>query len=67
MESFEHGAKTGRVRLNDNPINAFCFGNAVLDEDKLENVKPVRRSLFMKIDGVITALMCMRLFIDYEG
>ena len=67
VESFEHGAKTGRVRLNDNPINAFCFGNAVLDEDKLENVKPVRRSLFMKIDGVITALMCMRLFIDYEG
>lgn len=67
VESFEHGAKTGKVWMNDNPINAFCFGNAVLDEDKLENVKPVRRSLFMKIDGVITALMCMRLFIDYEG
>ena len=67
VESFEHGAKTGRVRMNDNPINAFCFGNAVLDEDRLENVKPVKRGQYRKIDGVVTTLMCLRMFIDYEG
>lgn len=66
VESFEHGAKTGHIFINDNPINAYCFGNAVLDSDKLENVKPVKRKQTQKIDGVITKLMCLRLFIDYE-
>lgn len=66
VESFEHGAKTGHIFIDDNPINAYCFGNAVLDTDKLENCKPVKRKHSHKIDGVITKLMCLRLFIDYE-
>ena len=66
VESFEHGAKTGHIFINDNPINAYCFGNAVLDTDKLENCKPIKRKQTQKIDGVITMLMCLRLFIDYE-
>ena len=66
VESFEHGVKTGHIFINDNPINAYCFGNAVLDTDKLENCKPVKRKHTQKIDGVITKLMCLRLFIDYE-
>ena len=65
VESFEHGAKTGHIFINDNPINYYCFGNAVLDTDKLENCKPIKRKQMQKIDGVITKLMCMRLFIDY--
>lgn len=64
VESFEHGAKTGRIFINDNPINFYCFGNAVLDFDNLENCKPVKRRHTEKIDGVITKLMCLRLFID---
>lgn len=64
VESFEHGAKTGHIFINDNPINYYCFGNAVLDTDKLENCKPIKRKHTQKIDGVITKLMCMRLFID---
>lgn len=64
VESFEHGVKTGRIFINDNPINYYCFGNAVLDFDKLENCKPIKRKQTQKIDGVITKLMCMRLFID---
>lgn len=66
VESFEHGAKTGHIFINDNPINAYCFGNAVLDSDRLENCKPIKRKQTQKIDGVITKLMCLRLFIDYE-
>lgn len=66
VESFEHGAKTGHIFINDNPINAYCFGNAVLDTDKLENCKPIKRKQTQKIDGVITMLMCLRMFIDYE-
>lgn len=64
VESFEHGAKTGHIFINDNPINYYCFGNAVLDTDKLENCKPIKRKQTQKIDGVITMLMSLRLFID---
>lgn len=64
VETFEHGVKTGHVFINDNPINFYCFGNAVLDFDNLENCKPLKRSHNQKIDGVITMLMCQRLFID---
>lgn len=66
VESFEHGAKTGRIFIDSNPINAYCFGNAVLDTDKLENCKPIKRKQSQKIDGVITKLMCLRMFIDYQ-
>ena len=64
VESFEHGVKTGHIFINDNPINYYCFGNAVLDSDKLENCKPIKRKHTQKIDGVITKLMCLRLFMD---
>lgn len=64
VESFEHGVKTGHIFINDNPINYYCFGNAVLDSDKLENCKPIKRKQTQKIDGVITKLMCLRLFMD---
>ena len=64
VEFFEHCFKTGHVKINDNPINYFCFGNAVLDYDKLENCKPIKRSHNMKIDGVITMLMCQKMFLD---
>lgn len=67
VESFEHGAKTGRLFINDNPINAYCFGNAVLDTDRLENCKPIKRKDTQKIDGVITMLMAMRLLLDMEN
>lgn len=66
VQSFEHGIFTGRIFINDNPINYFCFGNAVLDEDKVENLKPVKRTHSQKIDGVITMLMALRMFMDYE-
>lgn len=66
VESFEHGVKTGHIYINENPINYYCFGNAVLDTDKLENCKPVKRKQTQKIDGVITKLMCLRMFMDYE-
>lgn len=65
VEVFEHGIVTGSVFINDNPINYYCFGNAVLDHDKLENCKPMKRTDTQRIDGVITMLMCQRQFIDY--
>jgi phage terminase large subunit-like protein len=66
VQSFEHGCKTGHIFINPNPINAYCFGNAILDTDNLGNSKPIKRARYQKIDGLITMLMCLRLFIDYE-
>ena len=59
-------AKTGQVTFNHNDINSYCFGNAVMDEDKLENRKPIKRTQTGKIDGVITALMTFHLFNNYQ-
>lgn len=67
VDSFEHALKTGHLFINNNPINFYCFGNAVLDHDKLDNCKPVKRSDNNRIDGVITKLMCIRQWGDYVG
>lgn len=64
VESFEVCVRTGKIAINDNPINWYCFGNAVLEEDSLENVKPVKRHKSQKIDGVITMLMCHKMFME---
>lgn len=55
-----------KIVLNDNPINVFCLTNCVLDEDHLENKKPIKISQFRKIDGVITLLMDLGLLYSYE-
>lgn len=64
VESFEVGIRTGRLVIDDNPINAFCFSNAYLDEDSMRNKKPQKKFHNGKIDGVITKLMCLKLFAD---
>lgn len=66
VESFELAAKTEKVTFNNNPINWYCFGNAVMDEDRLENRKPIKRGQTEKIDGVVTTLMTFYLFNNFE-
>ncbi len=58
------GIRTGRLVIDDNPINAFCFANSYLDEDSMRNKKPQKKFHNGKIDGVITKLMCLKLFAD---
>lgn len=48
-----------RIALNANPINAYCLCNCVMDEDKMGNRKPMKAAPYRKIDGTITALMCL--------
>lgn len=68
VEAFEllaWGNLVGIV-LNNNPINAYCLCNCVIDEDRLENKKPIKVSQFRKIDGAITLLMTLGLMCTYE-
>lgn len=55
-----------RIWFHPNPITAWCFSNAVIDEDNKGNRKPMKRysNSPMKIDGVITNLMCLKLWND---
>ena len=68
VESFEMLAYDDPVRivLNDNPINVYCLTNCVLDEDRLENKKPLKISQYRKIDGVIVVLMTLGQLYTFE-
>lgn len=55
-----------RLELNGNPINLFCLRNCLIDTDRLENKKPIKRSQYQKIDGVITLLMTIGMLNSYE-
>lgn len=65
VESFELAAKTKKISFNQNPIVWYCFGNAMMDEDRLGNKKPIKRSANEKIDATITNLMTFHLFNNY--
>lgn len=64
VESFELMAHHSppQIALNNNPINAYCLANAVVDEDRLGNRKIVKPSLNRKIDGAICVLMTIGMF-----
>jgi phage terminase large subunit-like protein len=65
VQIFEYSLLHDRLTIDPNPINAYCFDNCILDKDRLENTKPIKRLANKKIDGVITELMTLRLFADY--
>lgn len=67
VDSFQYGALTGKETMNNNPINVFCITNAVIDVDRMENKKPVKRSPDLKIDGIVCTLMCHWLFNNWES
>lgn len=68
VESFEMLAwdSPARIEMNNNPINAFCLENCVIDTDNLENKKPLKVSQYRKIDGAITMLMTLGLLYTFE-
>lgn len=68
VESFEMLAYSDppKITLNDNPINVYCLTNCVIDEDRLENKKPMKISQYRKIDGTITMLMTLGQLYSFE-
>lgn len=61
VETFEIFAWSNpmRIALNNNPINAYCLCNCVIEEDRLENRKPMKAAPYRKIDGTITMLISL--------
>ena len=66
VESFEIALYRNKITFDPNPITPYCFGNAVLDEDRLGNKKPIKRLQNGKIDSTITNLMTFHLFNTFE-
>ena len=68
VESFEMlaYAEPAQIVFNNNPINVYCLTNCVIDEDRLENKKPLKISQYRKIDGTITMLMTLGQLYSYE-
>lgn len=56
-ESIELTVARRQMTFDPNPITSYCFSNAVIDEDRLENRKPVKATQNAKIDGAITNTM----------
>lgn len=67
VESFEIALYRDKITFDPNPITPYCFSNAVLDEDRLGNKKPIKRLQNGKIDSTITNLMTFHLFNNLEN
>ena len=65
IESFELALYRNKITFDPNPITPYCFSNAVLDEDRNMNKKPVKKTHNAKIDSTITNLMTFHLFNNY--
>lgn len=59
VESMEIAILHRQITFDRNPITAYCFANSALDEDRMENKKPIKISKNGKIDSTITNLMCI--------
>lgn len=63
-QAFAHLVNMGDgcpLAFSANPILPWCFGNCYLEEDRMECVKPVKKSAGQKIDAAICTLMCIKL------
>lgn len=66
IESFELAFYQNKLTFDANPITPYCFSNAVLDEDRNMNKKPIKKTHNAKIDSTITNLMTFYLFNNLE-
>lgn len=66
LETLEIAIFSEKIVIDDNPLNLYCFNNAVIDEDKLENRKPIKKTAAKKIDAVITTIMTLGLYNTWE-
>ena len=58
-KEFERLILSGKVVLDDNPINRYCLRNVMLKKDFNDNAKPIKMSEKKKIDGVISMLQAL--------
>lgn len=55
---------SGHGAIDNNEINRHCFRNVVMARDRNGNTKPSKQFEEKKIDGVISALMALAVYLD---
>lgn len=63
-KEFERLIKLGRVKIDNNEITRWCFSNVTLKYDHNDNVKPVKSSEQLKIDGTISMLEALGIYLE---
>lgn len=54
---------SGKVVIDNNEITRFCFRNVSLKEDHNGNIKPVKKIKTKKIDGVISMIQALGMYL----
>lgn len=62
-KEFERLLKMGKVIIDNNPITRWCFANVTLKYDYNENCKPIKSEKNNKIDGVISMLESLGIYL----
>lgn len=63
-KTFELLIKSGRIVIEDNEIIRWMFGNVGIKYDHNENMKPVKTSAQNKVDGVISMLEALGVYLS---
>lgn len=63
-KDFERLIKLGKVIIDNNEITRWCFSNVSLKYDHNDNVKPVKTEAQQKIDGVISMLEALGIYLN---
>ena len=64
MKELEALVKAGRIHHDNNPVMNWMMSNVVAKEDANENIYPRKEVPENKIDGPVSAIMCMLLAMD---
>ena len=63
-KELERLIKSGKVVIDNNEITRWCFSNVTLKSDHNENIKPVKGSDMQKIDGVISMIEALGIYLN---
>ena len=63
-KEFERLIKSGKVVVDNNDITRWCFSNVTLKTDHNENTKPVKSIAQNKIDGVISMVESLGIYLE---
>ena len=56
-KEFERKLKAGEIWHYNHPVLNWCANNVMVQEDKQENIKPIKPSKYAKIDGIAASIM----------
>lgn len=63
-KELERLIRMDKVIIDNNEITRWCFGNVTLKTDHNENIKPVKTEAQQKIDGVISMIESLGIYLN---